>query len=142
MRLFQILNSLTCYPVIIYYQKSFTSKQNWWVRIIFIEILSIGIQILKIHIFCESKNYLSKKKKLQFGGQQSISESTLHMKKKAQTHNMIQGASFVTFCGNSFYMYNNHLIRKLLLRKSQSYCMTLGLILSRQFERRRSYGTT
>ena len=36
---------------------------------------------------------------------------------KIQTHNMIQGASFVTFCGNSFYMYNNHLIRKLLLRK-------------------------
>ena len=58
-----------------------------------------------------------KERILQLGGQQSILESTLHMKKKAQTHNMIQGASFVTFCGNSFYMYNSHLIRKLLLRK-------------------------
>ena len=28
MRLFQILNSLTCYPVIIYYQKSFISKKK------------------------------------------------------------------------------------------------------------------
>ena len=39
-----------------------------------------------------------KRKNLQFGGQQSISESTLHMKKKAQTHNMIQGA--LDFCIN------------------------------------------